>query len=218
MKPQARLVLLLVGLFLTACLAQPTTSVPPLQATPMSTTTSVPPSQVAPTKPVVAAVVTDVIGVEPVDPKSSGLSIQPPAAKLHVGEQTQTAGIGTYCWKSQSKSSGPAGLCADMIGIPTAKDAVRVQSPVPLQFEIPVNGQPAELLLTVITAASTKEKTEPNSPYRWWDFAEGQQHQLELSNSPSVEVQLQPGLYVLDLFARWDDGNDASYGFLVNVE
>lgn len=211
--------ILVLIVVLTACVPDAAPQSVPSPMPILPTVTSIPTAMLAPTQPVVAAISTETTSlVEPVDPKPRGLVPQPPAASLQVDNQSQEAGIGTYCWKSQPKSTGPTGLCADMIGIPTAADPLIVHSPVQLQFRIPVEGQPAEVVLNVISASTTKEKKDPNSDQRWWDFAEGQVHRLDPSSSPSLKLQLEPGLYVLDLFSRWDDGNDVSYGFLLSVE
>ncbi len=54
---------------------------------------------------------------------------------------------------------------------------------------------------------------------RWWrpEGEAREQSMLTLEGETIVELSLEPGLYVLSLFARWQGRGDAAYGFLVEV-
>jgi hypothetical protein len=206
-------------LILSGCTPmQPT----PQTAIPQITETANPTAAVTPTqhteKTPLGNPPVETAGPMPVDPGSGAPLIAPPASTLRVGDQTQAAGIGTYCWTDASKGRSTAGVCADMIGIPTALEPLKGSSPVHLQFELPNQGTPTELVLTVHAVDAQDEKHEAPTNIRWWQFKPGDSHTLELSDHPSTDLTLTPGLYVLDLFARWGNGNDVSYGFLIQVE
>ena len=60
--------------------------------------------------------------------------------------------------------------------------------------------------LQTITRVSTRQTAE-SIPYSIF-YAE---------NLPEADLDLEPGLYVLNLFVSWQNFGDASYGFLVQV-
>ena len=144
--------------------------------------------------------------------------VEPPPAVLELSGQEQVSGIGTYCW-TQATAEGETGVgvCADMAGIPTAEEPLDTGSPFTAIFRLAPEQPPDELLLEVIpvTAGDELERWPPGS--RGWAFKPGQRHNLALDRAPSIVLSLEPGLYVLNLFGRWQAWGDASYGFLVEV-
>jgi hypothetical protein len=141
--------------------------------------------------------------------------IRPPLASLAIDGASQTAGLGTYCWTDVSQGMG---LCIDAIGIATPQDALVASSPFTAQFSIPVDEVPRDVVVTVRAVTPDIEMNETASDFRWWAYAEGETYQLPLEREPALELALEPGLYVLDLFVGWETLGDASYGFLVEVE
>lgn len=138
---------------------------------------------------------------------------KPPAAIMTIGEAEQVAGVGTYCWP---QPQGPA-LCADALGIPTAPEALTVSTPFTAHFEIPVNRGPTAVRLTVIPVGPESEMTMQTGGHRWWQPQPGESFDLPAENLPEADLDLEPGLYVLNLFVSWVNFGDASYGFLVQV-
>ena len=53
---------------------------------------------------------------------------------------------------------------------------------------------------------------------RSWPYLPGERYTLSLEREPVIELSLDPGLYVLSLFGRWEAFGSASYGFLVDVQ
>ena len=137
---------------------------------------------------------------------------KPPLAVMTVNGDSQTAGLGTYCW---SDDSSGAGLCLDAIGIPTPEEPLEVTSPFTAQFLIPVEETPRDVVVTVAPADPDAEMNDVSDQgWRWWSYREGENHQLALEREPQFNLDLEPGLYVINLFVSWDGLGDASYGFL----
>ncbi|HEX6305359.1 MAG TPA: hypothetical protein VFZ76_14290 [Anaerolineales bacterium] len=138
---------------------------------------------------------------------------KPPAAIMTIDEEEQVAGVGTYCWP---QPQGPA-LCADAMGIPTAQEPLSIDAPFTANFEIPVNRGPTVVRLTVIPVGPESEMSMQAGGYRWWQPQPGESMDLQAENLPEADLDLEPGLYVLNLFVSWQNFGDASYGFLVQV-
>jgi hypothetical protein len=138
----------------------------------------------------------------------------PPAATLSVGDQQQSAGIGTYCWPDPA-----AGLavCADTIGIPTAQDPLIAESPLSANLILPVEESPDILTLTVLPVTQDDELDLTVTEWRWWEYSQGEGYSLSLDSQQEIELELEPGLYVLSVFVQWEDLGDVMYGFLVDV-
>jgi hypothetical protein len=71
--------------------------------------------------------------------------------------------------------------------------------------------------LTVIAVGPESEMSMQAGGYRWWQPQPGESMDLQAENLPEAELDLEPGLYVLNLFVAWQNFGDASYGFLVQV-
>jgi hypothetical protein len=147
-----------------------------------------------------------------------GLSAEPPPAILEIDGQEQVSGIGTYCWtQPKGKGTGVA-VCADMVGIPTPEEPLLVSTPFTATFRLAPEVTPDELLLEVISVTDKDEFEEWPSGWRGWPFKEGERYSLPLEREPSIELSLEPGLYVLNLMGWWQAWGDASYGLLVEVQ
>jgi hypothetical protein len=150
--------------------------------------------------------------------EGSAPPVEPPPAILTVGGQEQVSGIGTYCWSEPAGEETGVAVCADMAGIPTIEEPLLVSSPLTATFRLAPEETPDELLLDVIPVTDQDEfKTWP-AGWRGWAFKEGERHSLSQVREPSLELLLEPGLYVLNLTGWWQPWGDASYGFLVEVQ
>ncbi len=199
-----------IGLFLlvlSVCLAG--CGVPAQGVTPTVAPTATPPAT-ATAEPLVN---TPTPGVTPLIPTEQLPSAtKPPAATLELAGQTQVAGVGTYCWSSPD---GP-GLCADMVGIPTSPQPLTASAPVKPRFVMPLDEVPTEM--TLIVMAVTADDPDPSfsdSEFRWWEYRDGESHTLTPAREAEIELDLQPGLYVLSLFVRWEGRGDVIYGWYI---
>ncbi len=150
-------------------------------------------------------------------PRASAIhagEIVPPPATLEINGITQTSAIGTYCWSEVGKG----GVCADMIGIPTPKEALMTSSPITAYLRLPITTAPANLYLNVIRVSDKDEMTADARGYRWWNFQEGKSSELPLQSQQAIRLDLDPGLYVLSVSVWWDKKGDVMYGFLLDVQ
>ncbi len=143
--------------------------------------------------------------------------IEPPSATLKIAGQEQISGIGTYCWTKATGVKTAISLCGDTAGIITSPQPLSVRSPFTAHFHLPVREYPAELALTVIQVVPDESRLVREGQWREWITTAGEQYTLPLKRQPAIRLSLEPGLYVLHLFAQWQNQGDVSYGFLVNV-
>ncbi|VVB92507.1 Uncharacterised protein [uncultured archaeon] len=137
---------------------------------------------------------------------------EPPSAVLKIGTNEQISGIGSYCWSESGKS-----ICADMIGIITAKEPLLTSSPFTVHFSLPLQEPPQELQLNIVRVTNDDEiKRAPNSSRAW--YAKWNYSKLPLERESDINLSLEPGLYVLNVFARWKEKGDVTYGFLIEVQ
>ena len=143
------------------------------------------------------------------------VSPRPPSAVLTIGEQDQTAGLGTYCW---SNDSG-VGICADMYGLPTAQEPLIAESPLSAHFQFFLDRPAPPLELWVNPVTVNDQLDSEAEGLRWWQYNRelGAKFSLPLERETTVELSLEPGLYVFEVFADWTGLGEVTYGFLVEV-
>ena len=147
-------------------------------------------------------------------PESAGRA-EPGLATLVIAGNEQIAGLGSYCWRYEDGRP----LCTSSIGIPTAQDALPAGSPFTARLRLPVERPVTESQLTVYRVTVDDQLDSVARGLRWWR-PKGETREpltLTLEGETTVELSLEPGLYVLSLFARWQGHGDAAYGFLVEV-
>ena len=136
-------------------------------------------------------------------------------ATLVIAGKEQIEGLGSYCWRYEDGRP----LCASSIGIPTAQDALPADPPFTARLRLPVERPVTESQLTVYPVTVDDQLDFEARGLRWWrpDHEMGEEFTLTLEGETIVELSLEPGLYVLSLFARWKGHGDAAYGFLVEA-
>jgi len=146
--------------------------------------------------------------------------IRLPSPILTINGQTQTGSLGTYCWIDLDRG---VGICADTGGVPTLSKplATRMEtgSPILLHFQLADLAPIAGLALYAIPVTPNDELTgTTGSDLRWWPLLEtSTQHLLTPAHDAEIELTLEPGLYVFNLFVIWEGLGDGSFGFLVKV-
>jgi len=141
-------------------------------------------------------------------------STEPPAATLTINGREQKAGVTGYCWQRGNGTS----ICADGIGFTTAPDPIPAESTFLAQFEYMLDAKPGRVQLSIFPASQPVLMGPKESDWRYWKSVPGDQFTLSPNNNPSIELTLQPGLYVFDMFVDWPDYGGVNYGFLVDVE
>ena len=164
-----------------------TTTTTPDTSTTTSTSTSTTSTTTATTS-TTAPVVT-----EPLD----STSLRPPSAVLRSPAGEVEGLTGSYCW-----TGGNQGLCVDAIPPePADLPLLKVSRGAALSVAFGTTDSPTEALLFVTSAGGNEQR---------FDLAAANPTHLSSSG-------LDPDVYVLALFTRWDSG-DASYFFKVQVD
>jgi inhibitor of cysteine peptidase len=159
-------------------------------------------------------------GAPQTEPDAPGESpeVKPPPAMLTIMGQEQFSGIGSYCWAAPEGAEPSVAICADLIGIPTAEGPLAASSPFTASFQLEPEETPDELILDVIPVTAEDEMESWADGSRSWPYLPGERYTLSLEREPVIELSLEPGLYVLSLFGRWDALGYVDYGFLVDVQ
>ncbi|VVB89792.1 Uncharacterised protein [uncultured archaeon] len=139
--------------------------------------------------------------------------IKPPPATLMIDGKEQVSGVGSYCWNGVFSS-----VCADYAGIPTVSEPLPANSTFTAHLVLPLKEPPQELQLKV-AQVTNKDMLEPGAgDIRLWRSGEGKYLTLPLESEQDVNLSLEPGLYVLEVFPGWKEKGSVSYGFLIKVE
>jgi hypothetical protein len=111
------------------------------------------------------------------------------------------------------------GVCADAIGIPTQQESLQAASPLQASFTFAIPQPPSFLQLDVIDTTDVEELDFDARDLRWWRyFPNTLEHILPMDNPSEFHLDIEPGIYILRLFAQWEELGDVTYGFLVEVQ
>jgi hypothetical protein len=93
-------------------------------------------------------------------------------------------------------------------------------SPVRARLNVPVDETPKQIQLSIFEATKRNEAelTGTNNAFHYWMPAEADIQDLPLQSVQDLSLQLDPGLYVFQVFVSWKLKGDAFYGFLVEVK
>jgi len=144
-------------------------------------------------------------------------SASPPPAILEIGGNEQTAGIGNNCWKVEKEKPM---LCSDTFSIITPRQPLLTGSPFTAHLRLPLQELPDELGYSVTQIMDKNESYESqNDFFRTWNFNINEEnwHKLPSERESDINLTLPSGLYVFNVFAKWEGKGDVSYGFLVQV-
>ena len=138
-------------------------------------------------------------------------SAGPPPALLEIDGNEQIAGIGDSCWKGEE--------CADTFSIITPAEPLLTRSPFTAHLHLPLQEPPEELGFSAIRVTDDDAlRNEAVNDFRAWRYGlQGMNIQVPLERESDINLSLEPGLYVLNVFVKWEDKGDVFYGFLVQV-
>ena len=148
------------------------------------------------------------------DDQEPSMETEPPSALLQIAGEEQISGIGSYCWTDQNTEIA---LCNDKIGIPTSPEPIVIEGPFVTEFINPLTSPPDVLALSTIPVVPEDQLPTEVNGMHWWPPNPADQFDLPLASPHEIELSLEPGLYVLNVFAQWQGIGDVSYGFLVEV-
>jgi len=140
----------------------------------------------------------------------------PPPAILEIDGKEQSAGIGSNCWKVENETYS---LCADMIGVITPRKPLLTRSPFTVLLRLQLQEPPEELEFSTFRVTDDDELKEAANGVRAWRFKGNALniYKRPFEREPEFNLSLPPGLYVLNVFTKWKEKGDVSYGFLVQV-
>jgi len=204
-----RRLLVLRSLVLLAALATAACSAV-VAPTPTATLTVLPTA--APTRPPTVAPPT----ATPAADYAPG-NVRPPTADLTIGSQSQTSAVGTYCWRDLDSAGTGVGLCVDMLGIMTPAEPLVVPSgPFTAAFALPLDLPPTTVALWIYPATGESSVYTDTATLGWQPFLD-EQYPVSVAQTPTATLDLADGVYVIALFAQWQDIGDVMYGYLVQV-
>lgn len=147
---------------------------------------------------------------------SGSAGASPPPAILKIDGNEQIAGIGDNCWKVENEIFS---ACTDGPGIITQREPLLTRSPFTALLRLPLQESPEELYFSTYRVTDDDELKEFANGVRVWSFdsKEWYWHNLPSKNESDIDISLPPGLYVLDVDAKWKEKGSISYGFLVQV-
>lgn len=140
----------------------------------------------------------------------------PPPAILKIDGNEQAAGIGNNCWKEENETSM---LCVDMVGVITPAEPLPTRSPFTAHLGLLLPEAPEELRFKTFRVTDDDELKEAAKGVRVWSL-KGialNSYKQPLEHERDINLSLLPGLYVLNVVAKWKDKGSVSYGFLVQV-
>ena len=143
---------------------------------------------------------------------------RPPAAILIVGEQEQVAAVGTSTWTLEKKGQEQTTVHGDAFALLTPSDPLPVPASFITTLRLPIPTTPSTLWYTIkpvtddISRTSRQESTS-------WQAAFGQPGtSLDLKPEQEISLSLEPGQYLLEVYASWPELGSADYGFFLEVQ
>ena len=158
------------------------------------------------------------LAVDNVMPTESPTHQGPPPAILEIDGREQVSGIGNYCWPQGTGEQSEVIVCADAFAVITPEEPLVVSSPSTANFRLAMEEEPDRLFLQIALVTPEDELRTVGEGWHAWPGGQGESRVLGLLRESQTELDLAPGLYVLDLQAGWDEWGDVSYGFLVEVQ
>jgi hypothetical protein len=164
---------------------------------------------------ILAVLILAIINFQSIMPRQREI-IKPPPAILKL-DGKEHSGIGSYCWNEVFSS-----VCADYEGIPTADEPLPAISPFTVHLSLAIKEPPQELQINVIRVThDDKIKSYLNGSFMWLPKGENMQQRNYSTLTPEresdINLSLESGLYVLEVYPIWKEEGSVSYGFLLNV-
>jgi hypothetical protein len=141
----------------------------------------------------------------------------PLPAVLVVGDQEQIAAIGSSCWTQVSGEGTPVEACLESPGIPTPQVFLPGEISFRGRLRLPLPYPPASLSVYSMQVTPADTLQPPADGTILWPYREGQTITLANDIEQDLQLELEPGLTVLYINARWEGLGSVGYGFLVDV-
>jgi hypothetical protein len=104
-----------------------------------------------------------------------------------------------------------------MIGLPTPRQALPAESPFTAKLILPLAEAPTELNITWIRAEQEMRLDFVDPDWIYWQPLGGEVLLVPPAVENQIEIEAEPGLYLLTVYPMWEAHGGVSYGFLVEV-
>ena len=143
-------------------------------------------------------------------------SADPPPAILSIDGNEQTSGIGSSCWKVENETYS---LCGDTAGTVTPAEPLKTRSPFTAHLRLPLLEPPEEVDFSTFRVTDDDELKESANGVRVWNLKGNavNRYKRPFEIESFINLSLEPGLYVMNVFVKWEGKGDVFYGFLVLV-
>ena len=143
---------------------------------------------------------------------------EPPLATLEINGKSQDARVGSYCWSTKDELDEPVEACQDSVGVPTVFAPLVASSPVTAQLHFAMKEPPDQISASVFVASKAYEFEVPVGDLHIWSYKEGTLVTLQPRSNQELTLELDPGLYVFNVFCVWENKGESSYGFFIEVK
>lgn len=143
-------------------------------------------------------------------------SADPPPALLEIDGNNQSAGIGDFCWIVDNETYS---ICSDTFSIITPSEPLLTSSPFTAHLRLTLQESPKELEFSTIRVSDDYALlNETVNDFRAWDYSlRGIKIHVPFERESDINLSLEPGLYVFELFVEWEEKGQVRYGFLVQI-
>ncbi|QYJ89342.1 hypothetical protein [Shewanella halotolerans] len=137
-----------------------------------------------------------------------------PTATIVIEGQSQESRVGGFCWPL-----GSGTMCSDPIAWPSAKAPLQVSSPVKLELIMPLPAKVKyiEYMISKVTPSDLNDyDVGPDTSL--WNVPVENVQPIKALGTQSLELELDPGTYVLTFFGWWSGIGDSTHGFIIEVK
>jgi hypothetical protein len=143
---------------------------------------------------------------------------RPPAAILIVGEQEQVAGVGTSTWTLEKKGQEQTIVHGDAFALITPAEALAVPTSFTAILRLPIPATPSTLWYALKPVTDDISRSSGQGATSWQVAFEQPGTSLDLKSEQEISLSLEPGQYLLEVYASWPEPGSADYGFFLEVQ
>jgi len=143
---------------------------------------------------------------------------RPPAAILIVGEQAQVAAVGTSTWTLEKKGQEQTTVHGDAFALVTPVQSLVVPESFSAILRLPIPAVPSTLWYALKPVNDTIVRSSDQGTTRWQVSFLQPGTSLDLKSEQEISFSLDPGQYLLEVFAEWPVLGSADYGFFLEVQ
>ena len=143
---------------------------------------------------------------------------RPPAAILIAGEQEQVAGVGTSTWTLEKKGQEQTTVHGDAFALVTPAEALAVPASFTAILRLPIPATPSTLWYALKPVTDDISRSSSQGATSWQVAFEQPGTSLDLKPEQEISLSLEPGQYLLEVYASWQELGSADYGFFLEVQ